>query len=112
VKIELVLSAAVCSGLAVLSGLDANEGPFEVARVPQRAHPTAGMWTPNSVLLAAEASCSTPARGAAADRRDGAAHITSRSTAASAEPGALVVQIAHARVGTESRAEIDARGQA
>ncbi len=32
VRIELVLSAAVCSGLAVLSGLDVDEGPFEVAR--------------------------------------------------------------------------------
>jgi hypothetical protein len=34
VKLELVLSAAVCSGLAVLSGLDVNEGPFEVSRAP------------------------------------------------------------------------------
>lgn len=30
VKVELVLSAAVCSGLSVLSGRDAVEGPFEV----------------------------------------------------------------------------------
>ena len=32
VKLERVLSAAVCSGLAVLSGADVTEGPFEVAR--------------------------------------------------------------------------------
>ena len=32
VKLELVLSAAVCSGLAVLSGMDVTEGPFEVTR--------------------------------------------------------------------------------
>ena len=30
VKLELVLSAAVCSGLAILSGQDATLGPFEV----------------------------------------------------------------------------------
>ena len=34
VKLELVLSAAVCSGLAVLSGQDVTEGPFEVAHAP------------------------------------------------------------------------------
>lgn len=34
VKLELILSAAVCSGLAVLAGTDVNEGPFEVTRVP------------------------------------------------------------------------------
>jgi hypothetical protein len=33
VKVERILSAAVCSGLAVLSGNDVNEGPFEVTRV-------------------------------------------------------------------------------
>lgn len=32
VKVELVLSAAICSGLAVLSGVDATEGPYEVTR--------------------------------------------------------------------------------
>jgi hypothetical protein len=32
VKLALVLSAAVASGLAVLSGADVDEGPFEVAR--------------------------------------------------------------------------------
>jgi hypothetical protein len=33
VRLELVLSAAVCSGVAVLSGADVTEGPFEVAGV-------------------------------------------------------------------------------
>jgi hypothetical protein len=34
VPLERVLSAAVCSGLAVLSGLDITEGPFEVSGGP------------------------------------------------------------------------------